>query len=408
MSASANPEQIIQALATTREWQPSSISVVSEDRVLPIQHELEVALSEYRRITNQLYEAELFAKETEGYSNEATEQRLRLEAVNVVSFPDHDATKCPLCSSVLASPIASVTAIHAALGSLRSSLAGVGRDRPRLREHIDGLQTTREQVRAKITQLQETIDAIQNEQAAAQQFRDANARVARVVGRISLYLETLSRIDERAELRDRVDNARTLVDGLESQLESTDNEDILHSVLSSISNDMTEWAKKLQMEFSGSPYRLDLKRLTVVVDRSGRPIFMNQGLGGGENWLGCHIIALMAIHKYFIEQGRPVPGFLFLDQPSQVYFPAERYSNMEGRLDELSDEDRVAVSRMFNLLFDVGELLAPNLQIIVTDHANLDTPRFQSALVEAPWTGDKGLVPQSWFSIRKDDDSRKQ
>lgn len=81
---------------------------------------------------------------------------------------------------------------------------------------------------------------------------------------------------------------------------------------------------------------------------------------------------------------------------------------MEGRLDELSDEDRVAVSRMFNLLFDVGELLAPNLQIIVTDHANLDTPRFQSALVEAPWTGDKGLVPQSWFSIRKDDDSRKQ
>lgn len=58
-------------------------------------------------------------------------------------------------------------------------------------------------------------------------------RVSRVVGKISSYLETLSRIDQRAELRDRVDNARTLVDGLESQLESTDNEDILHSVLSS-------------------------------------------------------------------------------------------------------------------------------------------------------------------------------
>ena len=30
-----------------------------------------------------------------------------------------------------------------------------------------------------------------------------------------------------------------------------------------------------------------------------------------------------ALQSYFINAKRPVPSFLFLDQPSQVYFPAE-------------------------------------------------------------------------------------
>lgn len=69
------------------------------------------------------------------------------------------------------------------------------------------------------------------------------------------------------------------------------------------------------------PYRLDMSKATVVVDRE-RPVPLQQ-LGSGSNWLCCHLISLFSLHKFFIQNQRPVPQFLFIDQPSQVYFPPE-------------------------------------------------------------------------------------
>ena len=91
------------------------------------------------------------------------------------------------------------------------------------------------------------------------------------------------------------------------------------SALSIVQNDMTRWAEFLDMEDAGSPYRIDMGKVTVVVDQS-RPIPLRE-MGSGSNWLGAHLISLLGLHKFFASNGRPVPGFLFLDQPSQVYFP---------------------------------------------------------------------------------------
>lgn len=82
---------------------------------------------------------------------------------------------------------------------------------------------------------------------------------------------------------------------------------------------MTAWAIALSLEHSPSPYRLEMGRLTVVADRPDRPIPMPR-MGGGQNWLGCHIVALLAMHAHFLTNKRPVPHFIVLDQPSQVYF----------------------------------------------------------------------------------------
>lgn len=78
---------------------------------------------------------------------------------------------------------------------------------------------------------------------------------------------------------------------------------------------MTEWAGALQFECTG-PYRLDINNLIVVIDRPGRPVAM-QNIGGGKNYLGCHLLAMFALHKHFALEAAPVPGFLVLDQPSR-------------------------------------------------------------------------------------------
>lgn len=52
----------------------------------------------------------------------------------------------------------------------------------------------------------------------------------------------------------------------------------------------------------------------------------------------------------------------------------------------LDDADRVAVRRMFEVLRDAAEELAPSLQIIGFDHAKLSDEWFAESIVEE-WRG---------------------
>ena len=172
----------------------------------------------------------------------------------------------------------------------------------------------------------------------------------------------------------------------------------LSSALNRIGVTMTAFANALHLEFAGSPYRLDINTLTVIAD-SDRAIPMER-MGSGENWLGCHLVSLLSLHKHFIEHRRPVPGFLVIDQPSQVYFPsAATYKSLDGTSETFkkSDADMDAVSRMFKLLKDTCDELFPHFQVIVTEHANLPDPWFQEMLVEPPWREGGALIPQDWI-----------
>jgi Protein of unknown function (DUF3732) len=48
-----------------------------------------------------------------------------------------------------------------------------------------------------------------------------------------------------------------------------------------------------------------------------------QRTGGGENHLAYHLAALLALHQFARAANRPIPSFILIDQPTQVYFPSE-------------------------------------------------------------------------------------
>jgi len=116
-------------------------------------------------------------------------------------------------------------------------------------------------------------------------------------------------------------------------------------------------------------------------------------MGSGENWVGYHLIGHLALHKWFTERSRPVPRFLFLDQPSQVYFPSKTVA--ESSTVAVEEDDWPAVSRMFRLIFDVVEGMSPGFQIVITEHAEMDEAWFQDAVVER-WRGGQKLIPDDW------------
>jgi len=393
-------EELFPILEEIAQWQPTEIPSVVDARLPQLQQELYEQRQELRLKSERIQEAEFFAKEAEGYTSEANQQRMRLESLNLFDI-SHDFTNvCPLCSSEIHDNPTIIKGIVNSLRNLRSNIEAVESERPRLRHVIQGLEEERNRIRQRISEIGLTINKILEEQQVAQRFRDTNSRIARIIGRISLYLETIRFTDEDSSLRKEVERAKRRVDFYEQQLDIREAEDIKISVLNSIASQMTEWARELSLEYKGLPYRFDLDKLTVIVDRYPRPIPMER-MGGGENWLGCHLITLLALHKYFVEHNRPVPSFLMLDQPTQVYFPSkESYLAMEGMgQDELKEAraDIEAVQRVFNLLFNACKVLHPNLQIIVTEHANLEEQRFKEALVEAPWAGGRALIPQDWL-----------
>src|SRR5205814_86739 len=117
-----------------------------------------------------------------------------------------------------------------------------------------------------------------------------------------------------------------------------------------------------------------------------------------QNWVWCHLLAHLALHKWFVDKGRPVPRFLILDQPTQVYYPAER--DASGSLDVLKDSDRDGVVRMFRWLKDRVDEMKGQFQVSVTDHAEVKEPWFSEAIVER-WRGGKALVPKAWASSRE-------
>jgi hypothetical protein len=155
---------------------------------------------------------------------------------------------------------------------------------------------------------------------------------------------------------------------------------------------MTEWARGLELEHSKFPLRLDLKKLTIVADTADGPVPMGR-MGSGENWVGYHLIGHLALHEWFTKRSRPVPRFLFLDQPSQVYFPPEK--DVDGSLGMLDADDRHAVLRMFRFVFDVVEAISPGLQVVITEHADINEAWYQEAVV-ARWRRGVKLVPEEW------------
>ncbi len=377
-------------------WTPEADSFPGSERLTQFQEEVRALQHQARDKSDSVNAARSFAREAEGFVTEAHEQQLRLESIGLFDGAKQTAHACPVCTQDLAVPVPTAEAMRRSLEQVSASLEITVRERPQLRTYIESLEKEREEIRQRIREKNEDIRSLLSEQQAAGQLRELNVRRGRVIGRISLWLESVDTTDSTSLLKEDVRQKRERVTTLEQQLEDGEKQERLFSILNRIGVQMTEWANVLELEHSRNPVRLDLSKLTVLVDRDDRPIPLNH-MGSGANWVGFHLIAHLALHKHFVQHGRPVPAFLFLDQPSQVYYPPDQDAEYQGSLAAIGDEDQQAVSRMYNLIFDVVETLSPQFQVIVTDHADLAEPRFQSVVAER-WRGGQALVPVDWTS----------
>jgi hypothetical protein len=99
-----------------------------------------------------------------------------------------------------------------------------------------------------------------------------------------------------------------------------------------------------------------------------------------------------------------VPRFLFIDQPSQVYFP-EAWPAMDktsaGQSGSDSSSDIEGVRRIFGALSHFLEAIAAQFQVIVTEHAGAITwEGIPNVHLVGNWreNHDEFLIPAAWLS----------
>lgn len=397
----STPAKARENLEAAQHWTPSAPkNSPGEKSQLELMTELDRARLEYKELYDAQVRARQFQLEGEHFAEAIGEQAERLKAIGIIPQGHGNSSGCPLCGGERSAP--SVDELRASLGGLERDLENIETQRPRLQGRLADLEERVGHARQKVQTLQRQLRLAVGSEDETLAQRDVQARIARIQGRISLYLESVQEVAPDSGLRNEIESLKARIDVISELIGQESVEAAMDSILNRIGGVMTKLAERLDLEFRGCPYRLDAAGLTVIAD-TDKPIPMHR-MGSGENWLGCHLIALLALHKHFVDNHRPVPGFLIIDQPSQVYFPSTAaYKQLDGSKERLgnlqpTDADVSAVGRMFKTLYDLVQELSPNFQIIVTEHANLPDSWYQESLVEPPWRDGRALIPKEWLN----------
>lgn len=217
-------------------------------------------------------------------------------------------------------------------------------------------------------------------------------------------VESMLRYDTK-----KIDALNNEIKSIQALLDKKYNvENELKKAESFINDTMNKIGNRLAFEKSYQPInlRFDIHTFELYHQVSEKEKVYLRSMGSGANWLYSHICLFLALLRYFAEtKSSTIPSILFIDQPSQVYFPAVDTNRKEFNAEELKkgetelDDDMSAVTNLYTQIALVIEAIYKNCgyrpQIIISDHAdklNLNGFDFES-FIRARWRkSDDGLI----------------
>jgi hypothetical protein len=377
----------------------------------------EAAANELNRIVNEedelaqetgslrrrLEKIEQLSTAVDQYGNDLARQEDRLQGVGWFEEKLRDAHECPLCAAVHTEGNAQLTDLQTLAREMKSLTASVHQAPARLDQETAALRVELREKEASLSKARHKRKFLEDATTALAAQRQRVRQIYLFVGRVEQALENVSVSRNVDDIRERVQALARRVAELRRELDPQNQRDRLKAALDTVSTGITEYARLLRLEHAGENVRLNLRELTLQFSPlSGRTDFLWE-VGSGQNWVGYHIAGLLALHEHFISIGEsPVPRFLVIDQPSQVYFP-EAWPSLDQAPDKAGNPDRSpdieGVRRIFNALATFLEAVSAQFQIIVTEHAGSITWRgIPNVHLVGNWREghDEFLIPSAW------------
>ena len=386
-------KEALSLLESLKDWTPD---VDVQDRLTGAQTELKRLQNKRRELKSKIAEiddridsANVYKSTNSNYDDALQVQKERLKSVNFFKVTDNIYyDQCPLCHIKLVNRIPSIDMLNQSLKKLEENLNGLHSEMPKVNEFISDLEAKRTEVLNDLFNVDCAIKEIYQQEQSLQVTRDLNIEKGKVLGQIEFFLQNVN-MEEDKSLDSRINQLQFEIDSLYELLDKDSKQQRLDAILAMINTWMTSWVQdnQLDVEHNSASVSFNLSKLTLMSIIGNEVVPLSQ-LGSGANWVSYHILILMALHKYFVENNRPVPHFLMLDQPSQVYYPSQ--GNGE------KDLDLIGIKKLFDFIFNRVDEMKGQMQVIITDHAMLTDERFTSC-VQEEWRGDVKLIPSDWY-----------
>lgn len=268
----------------------------------------------------------------------------------------------------------------------------LGKETLRQRAAVDSVLSDLAAVRTEMRALEE-------QSGEARKVATRAEEISRFLGRLQEALRLYDAADNFSELNQEISALKVEVERLAKLVSEHEIGRKLENALNTIQKISGRLIPQLDGEWPDAPIQLVIQDLTVKVIRETRDDFLWE-IGSGANWLAYHVALSLALQGFFLRlPHHPVPALLIYDQPSQVYFPARRAG--KGAEDEIdppwTNEDVVAVRKVFSLFDSIITKTVGRLQIIVLDHADEEVwGELRNVHRVEEWRG-KGLVPEAWI-----------
>lgn len=321
------------------------------------------------------------------------EEERFVENVKQFSSPKHvhiSASVCPFCHTEKDSLRQSAGKLQQAITKVSGNLAQARPMKAKFESSLVDIQRRIEVGNTELNELNLQIKDIEKTEEKLAEQKSLYESIIIQKARLFALIDTLNMADDM-ELEREIKAVRKQLKKIADTLKEYDVQIGLKQASDKVNEYMADIGSHFEFEASYKPINLhfsfetfDLYHLTS----QGEKIYL-RSMGSGANWLYCHVTLFLAMHKYFAELGDKcaIPSVLFLDQPTQVYFPnfnRDDSASFEEQKDQEAaqrtekerpvDEDIKAVENLFSQLsIYCNELKTKNgfsPQIIVTDHAD--------------------------------------
>lgn len=298
-----------------------------------------------------------------------------------------DQLHCPWCETHTHIPAAEANKLAAAIEWLNGELKLSAYARESFvneRRKIEGeLKEINEQltrIQVNLQPLDEEVKRLQTSKSIDEQAMKAKLKLEIAIQRqMDKPMSELAAEEKRWKDRVKVLGDRLAVYNVAERLDGL--QDAINTKMCEIGEhfDFEETYKPVNLKF-------DLESFDLWYQRDSKTRVYLRSMGSGANWLYSHLALFMSLHYQFSarsSEGCKIPPILFLDQPTQVYFPASLDDGgafepevlaKQAKREEKLDADLDSVANMFTqfakFCAETEKETGVIPQIIVSDHAD--------------------------------------
>ncbi|MCF6456942.1 DUF3732 domain-containing protein, partial [Pseudoalteromonas sp. MMG024] len=290
---------------------------------------------------------------------------------------------CPVCGNDVESLSEEASLINNALDSLNTEVGAMANFARFDSEQLETLKQNKREIQKIISELTTQISDLENYNAKVKEYKDKRDSLGYLRAKIEIVVEQISNKIQvsdygEKEISEELNSLKLLIQKYDFESDLTDCQSKLNGWANSIAN-----ALDFEKQFLPAKLNINLRDLSIVHNDKKYGKLRLSDFGSGANWLAFHLAASLGFLRLFsYKENSPVPNFLFIDQPSQVYFPRD-FSSLN---DDIKKVENIYI-QIIKSLKESRKISGSYSQVIVLDHAdNLDLKDYKyERYVRAKW-----------------------